>query len=160
MTQRETNTVLVSAVGLLFSTVVALCTYIYFNDREVVNDTVQDSVVEVKEAASKVDVLSANVAANQIAMLEKIYGITLTSMNKINNLEVSNARTEGNYRELAQKLDSVIDTNTEFRQLVMSKFEANEKRFIRLEKNDSLQDKNINTLAKDRGVKIFTGVGW
>lgn len=156
MAQKDMNALLSSIVGLLFATVVSLCIYIYLTDKASMDDHVQDSHVEVESTITKVDELSANIAANQIAMLEKIYGITMTSMNKINALQLSQAEARGNYKELSQKLDSAITQNLEFRTLVMSKLDKNEKRFIQLEKNDAIQDKNINTLAKDRGVRLFS----
>lgn len=94
--------------------------------------------------------------ANQLATLDKIYTISLTSSNNIKDLQINAAKSEGNYKELAQKVDNMIASAKEDRQLYMSKFDEYEKRIGQLEKNDSIQDKNINIIAKDRGIRLFS----
>lgn len=129
----------------LLSSIGYLCIYIYSHSQDEMHDNTES-----------VDVIKEKQWENKFETIDKMYNLMMISNEKISDLKVNAATSEGNYRELATKVDNFIESTREDRKFYMSKFEDHEKRLLRLEKNESIQDKNINTLAKDRGVQLFS----
>lgn len=129
----------------LMSSIGYLCFYIYDHSQDEVHDT-----------SHKVDDVQTRQWEDKFETIDKMYNLVMISNEKISDLKVNAATSEGNYRELSLKVDTFIESTKEDRKFYMSKFDDYEKRIVRLEKSDTIQDKNIQTLAQDRGVQLFS----
>lgn len=145
MTQKGINNYLAGLVGGLLAIIVSLVVYIYITDK-----------ADADESKSDIKILEQKVQDNTVDMLKQVYQLSYTSMNDIKDLQNTTTKVAGNYEALAGKLENLIQANKSDRELFMKKFDNHENRITELEKNDQLQDKNIEVIAKDRGIRLFS----
>lgn len=145
MTQKGVNNYLAGLVGGLLAVICSLIVYIYINDKE-----------DADTSKSDIKVLEQKVQANTVDMLKQVYQLSYTSMNDVKDLQTTTTKVVGNYEALSDKLQKLIEDNKSYRELFTKKFDNHENRIIDLEKNDTLQDKNITVIAKDKGIRLFS----
>ena len=151
------NKVLLVVSTTLFTSIVGLICYLYINDTEDLQKSIDEDHKEQLRIERRVDDAIESVLESKHGMLvtkntllEKIYNESIDTNNKINDIKTNSEIANKNYEVLSAKFDNFVIQSATDREVFVKKLEDHEQRL-------GLLEKNVTTIAREKNITLF---GW